>query len=256
LRALQSNRVVRRPRENERIGWRKQNFGLRKQKIGWDLRYVRSREQDRSRWNYAGVIVMIRTWLASVAIAGVLAAPGVANAAIEDLTISGKLDGYSYTGTLSLDVAGGLAISGTGTLSIVGLTNAPLVLITTSTPGNEYHPLPSGPVGFRANDGADYFNLDQAYPIDAAYGLLFDVNTTTPEWGAYPLFAIWSNTPQEGYSAAFTGMVDGVDYYNIQGSAAVSSAPEPSTWAMMLLGFAGLGFAGFRQTRKANMSIA
>jgi hypothetical protein len=26
--------------------------------------------------------------------------------------------------------------------------------------------------------------------------------------------------------------------------------PEPSTWAMMLLGFGGLGFLGYRQTRK------
>jgi len=28
-----------------------------------------------------------------------------------------------------------------------------------------------------------------------------------------------------------------------------SGVPEPSTWAMMLVGFAGLGFAGFRKTR-------
>ena len=27
--------------------------------------------------------------------------------------------------------------------------------------------------------------------------------------------------------------------------------PEPSTWAMMLLGFAGLGYAGFRRTGKS-----
>jgi len=26
--------------------------------------------------------------------------------------------------------------------------------------------------------------------------------------------------------------------------------PEPSTWTMMLLGFAGLGFAGYRASRK------
>ena len=26
--------------------------------------------------------------------------------------------------------------------------------------------------------------------------------------------------------------------------------PEPSTWAMMLLGFAGLGYAGYRRTQK------
>jgi hypothetical protein len=28
------------------------------------------------------------------------------------------------------------------------------------------------------------------------------------------------------------------------------AVPEPSTWAMMLLGFAGLGFAGYRRTRE------
>jgi hypothetical protein len=196
----------------------------------------------------------IRTWLASAAIAGALAAPGVANATIVDLTISGSLDGHSYTGTLSLDVTGGQVTSGTGTLSILGFTNAPLVLITTSSPGNE-----GAPVGYRANDGTDYFNIGQAYPIDTL-GLLFDVNTTTPVWGAYPLFAVWSNTLGDGYSAAFTGVVDGVEYYNIQGNAALATAssaiPEPSTWAMMLLGFVGLGFAGYRQARAGHATLA
>jgi PEP-CTERM motif len=37
----------------------------------------------------------------------------------------------------------------------------------------------------------------------------------------------------EGFTALFQTKVSGV--------------PEPSTWAMMLLGFAGLGYAGFRQ---------
>ncbi|HEY5205127.1 MAG TPA: PEPxxWA-CTERM sorting domain-containing protein [Roseiarcus sp.] len=32
---------------------------------------------------------------------------------------------------------------------------------------------------------------------------------------------------------------------------APSAVPEPSTWAMMLLGFAGLGFAGYRGSRKS-----
>jgi hypothetical protein len=88
---------------------------------------------------------------------GALAAPGIANASIQNLSISGSLDGHAYSGELSLDVSGGQAVSGTGTLSILGLNNAPLVLITTSTPGNE-----GGPIGFRANDGTDYFDLDQA----------------------------------------------------------------------------------------------
>ncbi len=34
-----------------------------------------------------------------------------------------------------------------------------------------------------------------------------------------------------------------------------SGVPEPSTWAMMVLGFAGLGYAGFRRA-KARPAIA
>jgi NAD/NADP transhydrogenase alpha subunit len=40
-----------------------------------------------------------------------------------------------------------------------------------------------------------------------------------------------------------------LDYFPNAGIAA--STPEPSTWAMMILGFAGLGFAGYRKSRKA-----
>jgi hypothetical protein len=35
----------------------------------------------------------------------------------------------------------------------------------------------------------------------------------------------------------------------------VSAVPEPSTWAMMLIGFAGLGFV-FRQSRRTASSAA
>jgi PEP-CTERM motif len=35
-----------------------------------------------------------------------------------------------------------------------------------------------------------------------------------------------------------------------------SGAPEPSTWAMMLLGFAGLGYASYRHARKARPANA
>jgi hypothetical protein len=34
------------------------------------------------------------------------------------------------------------------------------------------------------------------------------------------------------------------------GAATYTLIPEPSTWAMMLLGFAGLGYAGYRASRK------
>jgi len=36
----------------------------------------------------------------------------------------------------------------------------------------------------------------------------------------------------------------------VDGNVTTLAAPEPSTWAMMLLGFAGLGFMGWRGSRK------
>jgi hypothetical protein len=37
--------------------------------------------------------------------------------------------------------------------------------------------------------------------------------------------------------------------------ASAGAAPEPSTWAMMLIGFAGLGLAGYRRSRNNRRSI-
>ena len=39
------------------------------------------------------------------------------------------------------------------------------------------------------------------------------------------------------------------------GNFTVATAPEPSTWAMMLAGFAGLGFAGYRARRTLAVAL-
>nr|WP_079603671.1 PEPxxWA-CTERM sorting domain-containing protein [Bradyrhizobium erythrophlei] len=36
---------------------------------------------------------------------------------------------------------------------------------------------------------------------------------------------------------------------------AVSDVPEPSTWAMMILGFAGVGFMAYRRSRKSSPMV-
>jgi PEP-CTERM motif len=48
------------------------------------------------------------------------------------------------------------------------------------------------------------------------------------------------------------GPVDGY-YAPILADAA---APEPATWVMMLLGFAGLGFAGYRKAKRNGLLAA
>jgi hypothetical protein len=42
----------------------------------------------------------------------------------------------------------------------------------------------------------------------------------------------------------------GVALFVINPGGSITAVPEPSTWAMMLLGFAGLGYAGWRGTRR------
>jgi hypothetical protein len=196
---------------------------------------------------------MKRILLLTTAALIALAAPGVANAAIQNLAISGDLQGQDFTGLLSLNVSGDEAVSGKGYLSILGLNKTPIVLITASTPGAAGYP---DGIGYRSNGGDDYWGLDQAFPI-STNGLLFDVGTTTAEWGLHPLFAIWSEG--DSYRAAFTGGVDGKEYWNIQGSAmasATGAVPEPSTWAMFGLGFGALGLMGWKKSRANRLAVA
>jgi hypothetical protein len=46
-------------------------------------------------------------------------------------------------------------------------------------------------------------------------------------------------------------MAESVSFGNVNVIVTDEPIPEPSTWAMMLLGFAGLGFAVYRRTRVA-----
>jgi hypothetical protein len=82
-------------------------------------------------------------------------------------------------------------------------------------------------------NGSDVVNYA---PSDSDFWLyIYNFNTT-------PAFE------QVGYAQTST---DGNLYYTINESGTVEvspyTAPEPATWAMMLLGFAGLGFLGYRK---------
>jgi hypothetical protein len=46
------------------------------------------------------------------------------------------------------------------------------------------------------------------------------------------------------------------DFSFIVSTVTTNGVPEPSTWAMMLLGFAALGFAGYRRPKAAGVTVA
>jgi hypothetical protein len=51
------------------------------------------------------------------------------------------------------------------------------------------------------------------------------------------------------YTAEITGTVD-VTKLGIGGTVSTSAVPEPATWAMLMLGFVGLGYAAFHRGAK------
>ena len=189
----------------------------------------------------------------AIALGVALGAAASAHATTVTFDISGDLtDIGAYTGAITLDVTGGLATSGSGTVNGLGFTGVPVVLITPSTPGNEGS---GGSVGFRGNDGTDYFGLDAAYPIDTN-GLLFDVGTTTASFGQFPLLALFSNGDGT-FGSAFTGNVLGTEFYNESGTLTITptGVPEPATWAVVLAGFGGIG-AAMRKRRSERTAVA
>jgi PEP-CTERM motif len=122
-------------------------------------------------------------------------------------------------------------------------------LVTASTPGAE------DPLGYRSTTGTDLFNVDTTVPVDNN-GLLSIIGAPPFGPGLNPLFAFWSDP---GAGAVFSGTQFGATDYasaNIPRlPSAVSDVPEPSTWAMMILGFAGVGFMAYRRSRTSSPMV-
>ena len=67
-------------------------------------------------------------------------------------------------------------------------------------------------------------------------------------------FEAYAVANPENYSISLFPGADGTAYGSGQAFAS-ATAPEPSPWAMMIIGFAGLGFAGYR-ARRSPIAIA
>ena len=175
--------------------------------------------------------------------------PVGANAGTYDFDFSTADSLFSATGAIttanSLDAIGGydvLSISGTifgpgfgPTGAVIALAPNPSQPYPTNNPIYQYDNVyfPGGPAPFDANGilftagGYDY-NLYSDGPM--AY-----LSTDNPAGAYFP-----------GASIAFSDPVQD----------SVMSAPEPSTWALILLGFVGLGLAARRKTRGREAALA
>ena len=66
-----------------------------------------------------------------------------------------------------------------------------------------------------------------------------------------------ANDVFNGYVDNFTIGIDGVNTtFDFESGPGVGTVPEPSTWAMMIFGFCGLGFMAYRRKRSGSALAA
>jgi hypothetical protein len=162
---------------------------------------------------------------------------------------------FSYVGTalgvsgsgflFGTDEGGGqfLLTSGFGTATEAGtLTLQPAgTYINTLTPSVD---LISDNLLFPASD-----------PSLDANGIVF-LGSLLPPNSQY--FNIWGNGPGNytyfnNYSGPFPAINGTLDSFTVT---EIGAVPEASTWAMMLIGFAAIGFVAYRRTTKRSVAIA
>ena len=178
---------------------------------------------------------MRKTWITTITAisAAMLFAVTTANAAIYKFTFESTDAQLTATGEFTVNAANEVTgVSGV----ITGLTNQTI----SGTAAN-----PSFPSAAYSPDGAFIFN-NVFYPTGNAFdidGLLF-VTAQNPGgywnlWGASPgNYSLFESAAGYGYPIQESGALS------------VAAAPEPSTWAMLALGFASLGLFGRRRTAR------
>jgi hypothetical protein len=187
-------------------------------------------------------------------------------------------------GSFTIGQGAGTYDSGTNTSTFI-LSGA----ITSGSPGLnsgtfEFITTYSGPDTPEAGPNAPQAESNPSAPNEFFYSLLdpsttmtFDLFGTPTGNHVIPLVAGGSflgpgfsfgfttanctGSPMGGCGQNNVGLTPGTSIFGpVDISVSFSSAlvPEPSTWAMMLLGFAGLGFAGYRKTKsgRTNFSAA
>jgi hypothetical protein len=125
---------------------------------------------------------------------------------------------------------------------------------------------PNGPNGGGLGGGTSisgYGNVG-AYTSGTELALLGVFNSGPTPWTAFQVGASDTVKVPTGASILYLGFADAFGFSGAPGTyndntgslAVTASVPEPSTWAMMLLGFAGLSFAGYRRAVRKSGTAA
>jgi hypothetical protein len=208
----------------------------------------------------------LRATLTALAVgAAVILGAGSAQAIVWDLS-GGVAPPGTPAGTSHNFTAGGITITAAGFTSNAFTTSATL-FEKNGGAGEIGLGLTNDPTGDNEIVGSNLIRIDFSNAKAAGilnFGFQFGSTTSGESWLVFA-----SNSPTSGFAQVASGSDELVHtlvgvpfnfYYFKENTATgatvdnvllaqVSGVPEPGTWAMMLIGFAGLGFA-FRQSRR------
>jgi hypothetical protein len=194
-------------------------------------------------------------FLAAIATVSLLSAVGAAKAdLLYDFSFSTA--NYSASGQIITDVSNDvLSVSGS-VLPSTGLTAGTGGSITglVSDRSNNVPPVQGT---FYAPSGQGWYYNDVLYPSGPA---LVDNNGILFEFGAGNFGNIYTVGSTYYFSVDNPGVLynpgDVITAGGITFDSEIAAVPEPSTWAMMMFGFAGVGFMAYRRKVKPTSMMA
>jgi hypothetical protein len=197
---------------------------------------------------------------------------------MKSLALLGLLAGLAAAGTAQAAVTATQGFSDTGTPLADGSASGDINTATTFTIGDlvstsantgDLAGMPSqnfGPVTFSLGSATSLTFSNAVFGTFASTSIVEATNVP----GAVGFYVLGTYTP-----GTFSGGTGGPSSFTItfnqtpahEGSISDSATfaippapppgtPEPSTWAMMIIGFAGLGYAGFRASKKKSAALA
>ena len=176
---------------------------------------------------------------------------------------------------LGLTAAMALSVASTAnaaiTIGTTGTTAGTLNVVVTDNVGNP-NKLTFDTVNVPAGSVTSYFDFQESFAsvgiFTVAAATLPNSTVTLVELLTGALVPITTAGPSANSATLTTGALAANTTYrfrytvnmgsagNVSGNAAFYPVPEPATWAMMLLGFGGIGFAMRRRGQQALAQIA
>jgi hypothetical protein len=162
------------------------------------------------------------------------------------------IDG-SFTVTFDSDVQQLNQSAGLTVHSLNGVTtDNPILFSAFQFLGDYYITLGGGPSSGTINGSTNDFTLSLKFTDSDSLG-----SPTLTQCGQPGFFCGPASQPS-WLASGYTVSTDPDIFIATTGSveAIANAVPEPSTWAMLMLGFAGIGFTAYRRTNKMAMSTA